>query len=459
MSVAGKSWNGRRVWTSRHALALLCCTLVPWLACARAPTSRPNVIVYLVDTLRADHLGCYGAVTGASPHIDAFAAENALFAAAVAQSAWTRPAVTSLLTGLDPRRHGVEQRLHKVPEALDMLPEALQREGYQTAAFVTSAVVTAQFGFGQGFDLFRQRGKESIEPTRPTSEWVHEQAVRWLGRRDRDRPFFLFLHSLDPHMPYTPPEPFRRRLAAHADPRAGAKDRVVALRDGALPASPGDEDELGALYDAEIAANDAAFGRLIASLRELDLYDDLLLVFVSDHGEEFLDHGGWEHGATLYQEQLHIPFLLRAPAGLGAGRVVTTAVRQVDLAPTVLDILGKQIPAGMDGRSLVPLLRGASPPPVPAFASLDLDGRRIESVALDDRKLILTLAHDRLRPGLELYSLAADPAEGRNLAAEDPAAVRRLLPLLRRAKVAPEVEQVPLDAELERELRALGYLR
>jgi arylsulfatase A-like enzyme len=429
------------------------------LACGGVPAARPNVILYLVDTLRADHLGCYGSSRGTSPHLDAFAGESALFEAATAQSSWTRPAVTSIFTGLYPRTHGVQQRLQKVPLALELLPELLRRDGYQTAGFVSSAVVTAQFGFGQGFDLLDQREKERIEPTRPTSEWVYEQAAGWLSRRDPRRPFFLFLHVLDPHMPYTPPEPFRRRLAAGVDPGAGSKERVVALRDGTMPSSPADRAELAALYDAEIAAQDAAFGRLIRRLRELNLYDRVLLIFVADHGEEFLDHGGWEHGATLYQEQLHVPFLLKHPEGLGAGRRIAALVRQVDVLPTILDTLGSEAPPGIEGRSLVPLLRGAGVSALPAFASLDLDGRRIESVELGGRKLIQTLAHDRLPEQTELFDLAADPAERHDLADEDPVATRRLLALLERPRRAPEIEQVPLDPELERQLRALGYLK
>lgn len=250
------------------------------LACRPAAERRPDVIIYLVDTLRADHLGCYGYPLETSPWIDAFAAESVLFEEAVAQSAWTRPAVTSILTGLDPHSHGVEERLDALPESFDTLPEILRREGYQTAAFVSSAVITAKFGFGRGFDTFRQRVKETIEPQRTTSEWVNAETLRWLERRDPDRPFFLFLHTLDPHMPYRPPEPFRQRLAPDADPRAGLLENVVALRD-------------------------------------------------------------------------------------------------------------------IQGRSLLPLLQAPSRRPPAAFSSLDLDGRRIESVILKDRKLIHTLAHDR----------------------------------------------------------------
>jgi len=444
-------------------LRLLCAAAVAaCLACRPSAERQPDVIVYLVDTLRADHLGCYGYGRDTSPRIDAFAAESVLFEDAVAQSAWTRPSVTSLLTGLDPHSHRVQERLDGLPESFDTLPEILRREGYQTAAFVSSAVITAKFGFGQGFDTFRQRVKETIEPERPTSEWVNEEALRWLEQRDPDRPFFLFLHTLDPHMPYRPPEPFRRRLAPDADPRAGGVEEVVALRDGLRPTTAHDREEIPALYDAEIAGNDAAFGRLLAELRARGLYDPLLLVFVSDHGEELFDHGGWEHGATLYQELVHVPLLLKLPRGVGAGRRIGEKVRQVDVLPTILDVLDGETPRGIQGRSLLPLLQAPSRRPPAAFSSLDLDGRRIESVVLGDRKLIHTLAHNQRPVGLELYDLASDPGERRNLAAANPDAVRALSWLLeQRARTgAPrKAPPVALDPELEKELRALGYLR
>ncbi|HEX7186541.1 MAG TPA: sulfatase [Thermoanaerobaculia bacterium] len=447
---------------AQRAFLVLWAALAACLACRPAEERRPDVIVYLVDTLRADHLGCYGYPRATSPSIDAFAAESILFEDAVAQSAWTRPAVTSLLTGLDPRSHGVQERLDGLPESFDTLPEILRREGYQTAAFVSSAVITAKFGFDQGFDVFRQRVKETIEPERPTSEWVNEEALRWLDRRRPDRPFFLFLHTLDPHMPYRPPEPHRRRLAPDADPRAGRLEQVVALRDGLRPASARDRKEIAALYDAEIAGNDAAFGRLVADLRARSLFDPLLLVFVSDHGEEFFDHGGWEHGATLYQELVHIPLLLKLPRGAGAGRRIGDTARQVDVLPTVLDVLGGEIPERIQGRSLLPLLQASPRRPVPAFSFLALDGRRIESAVVGNRKLIHTLAHDRRPAGVELYDLVADPGERRNLAAADPAAVQGLSWLLeRRARIGapPQAPPVSLDPELEEQLRALGYVR
>ncbi len=244
---------------------------------------------------------------------------------------------------------------------------------------------------------------------------------------------------------------------------AGSVAHVVALRDGQIRPRPHEADDLLALYDAEIAANDEAFGRLLDQLRSAGLWDSTLVIFVSDHGEEFFDHAGWEHGATLYQELLHVPLIIKDARGRGAGRRITQTVRQVDVLPTVLDLLGRAALRDLDGRSLLPLLSGSPPrsrPPA-AFASLDLDGRRMESIILGRWKLIRTISNGRLPAGSELYDLANDPLERTNRATTDRGVAAGLGGLLERAEhdrgrsTAPG--QVPLDSELEKELRALGY--
>jgi arylsulfatase A-like enzyme len=440
------------------------------LACApggRQATPPLNVLLYVVDTLRADQLRCYGGKRPISPRLDALARESVLFENAVASSPWTRPSIVSLFSGLTPRRHGVHERLDRLPAELAILPSLLQRNGYRTAAFVSSAVITAHFGFDRGFDVFRQEVKEAIEAKRPTSSWIDEQAFDWLARRDRGRPFFLYLHALDPHMPYTPPEPWRRRFAPRVDRAAGSVEHVVALRDGRLSPTAREAEDLLALYDAEVAANDEAFGHLADRLRAAGLWDSTLVIFVSDHGEEFFDHGGWEHGATLYQELLHVPLIVKLPRGKAAGRRIAETVRQIDVLPTVLDLLGTAAPPELEGRSLLPLLAepaataAVSRRPAPAFSSLDLDGRRMESILLGRWKLIRTATHDRLPVGSELYDLAADPAERTNRAAAEPAVAAALGALLRQAdrearRPAP-LGQAPPDPEIERQLRALGY--
>jgi hypothetical protein len=251
-------------------------------------TARPNVIVYLVDTLRADHLGCYGYERDTSPHLDRFAAEAVLFTRTVAQSPWTRASVASIFTGLRPQRHGANRRQDALSKEAITLAELLHEHGYETAAIVTNHNVSPELGFGQGFERYEMLGRRDGQPI-PSSE-VTERSVQFLrGRRD-GRPLFLYLHTLDPHGPYDPPQPYRARFASGVnDPWIGSVKMLRGLQKYELEPTVDETTrrQLVDLYDGDIAANDASFGALVESLRSLDLYHDSLIVFVSDHGEEF----------------------------------------------------------------------------------------------------------------------------------------------------------------------------
>lgn len=431
------------------------------LPSVRSPArDSPNVILYLVDSLRADHLGCYGYGSPISPNIDGFARDATLFERTLAQSSWTRPSVASIMTGRYPREHGVEERWSGLKRTLPAIAPILRRGGYATAAFVTSAVVTDRFGFANGFDDFRQDVKESIEPRMPTSEWVTARAIDWLSRRSDARPFFLYLHTLDPHMPYTPPAMFRDNFAPAANPASGSFEHVVGLRDGKLKPGARDSEEITALYDAEIAANDAAFGVLLGYLRARGLYDSTLIVFISDHGEEFLDHGGWEHAATLYQEMLRVPLIVRFPGGRAAGMRCRAVARHVDVLPTVLDIAGLQSMPGVAGRSLYAALNERLESDPISYATLSVDRRKIDCLVARGWKLIQVSRHERLRPGIELYDIENDPGEKVDCSLTRRVIVDALLSTLRShptSHMSAPADLVPIDPQTERELRALGY--
>jgi arylsulfatase A-like enzyme len=224
--------------------------------------------------------------------------------------------------------------------------------------------------------------------------------------------------------------------------------------------------DLTALYRAEVAYTDARLGDFLERLEALGHRNDTWIVMVADHGEEFFDHGWWEHGKTLYAEQIHVPLLMRLPGGRLTGQTVRTAVRQIDLMPTLLDGLGLPADSSIDGRSLLPLFASDhSPAQVPSFASLDIDGRRVESVIDRELKLIETFEYSHPRnhhPGIQLFDLSVDPGERVNLASRRPIAVRYLQSKLRaeRSRAGQGLEPRPaiLDAATEEELRALGYL-
>ncbi len=426
---------------------------------ARRPPQRPNIVVYLIDTLRADHLGVYGYERPTSPNIDRFAADAVLFTAARAQSSWTRPAVVTLLTGLLPQSHGVEGRADVLPDSVGTLAEILAGEGYETVGVVTNGNVGATFGLDQGFDHFRHLS-ESSERTEMhrLSDHLNEWVFRWLaGREDAGRPFFLYAHATDPHLPYTPPEPFLGRFAAGVDPSIGLRENARAITEG----REAPEDVRAALvdlYDGEIAFNDHHFGRLLDHLTARGLYDSSLIVLVADHGEEFLDHGGWEHGKTLYSEQLHVPLIVKLPGGEAAGTRVETTAGQVDVLPTILDVLAVEAPAGLDG---VSLLRNWTVEGRPSFASLNLGGRHMRSVGARGWKLILDSSDFTHSEPVELYHLAADPRETEQLSRERPFEREFLSQVLGRLdleRVAVAGTEAEIPEELRKQLEALGYL-
>jgi arylsulfatase A-like enzyme len=424
---------------------------------ASVPAGRPrNVILYLVDTLRADHLGCYGYDKPVSPAIDAFARESTLFRDAVAQSPWTRPSAASLLTGLWPGTHKVNGRRDALaPEALT-LAEVLKGRGYRTAAFVTNGNVAKSFGLGQGFDTYELLPRRAHAATD-----VNAKAEAWL-EAGAGEPFLLFLHTVEPHSPYDPPPAFRERFAPGIAEGVGKRRWLKRLAQGQIPVTPGVLRQLLALYDAEIAAGDAAFGELVTLLKRRGLWEETAVVFVSDHGEEFHEHGDWEHGKTLHAEVLEIPLIVRLP-GLGAGRTVARQAQHIDVLPTLLAYLGIPVPERVEGRNLLPLIAGEPDAALlgddRVFSWMEIDGRRGGAVSTPDWRLI-----DLAAPGseLDLFDRWRDPGESRDLAAERPVAVGYLRALLKARTQERhnglKAGEGAVNEELREQLRALGYV-
>jgi len=415
-------------------------------AVAEKRSRRPNIIVYLVDTLRADHLGCYGQPKPISPRIDDFSREAALFEHTVANSSWTRPAVASLFTGLWPRSHNTIGGRGKLSPDATTLAEVLQVAGYRTASVVTNPNVSAAFGLDQGFEYYRFESR--------LSDWVNEEARRWLDSYWDGAPFFLYLHTKDPHDPYDPPAEYRRRFAPGVPPDLPTRP------DAETP--PHRASDYLALYAADVAFNDDQFGRLLDSLRERGLYDDALIVFVSDHGEEFQEHGGWQHGKTLHAEQVNVPLIVKLP-GQRKGSRIPELTQQIDLMPTILDYLGLEPQPGLEGRSLLGLIEGETPPAgarEPIFSYLGLGGLWRTSVVAGRWKLIQRRPRRQLASN-SLFDTRADPGELRDLAELNPVTVGYLATLIQERLLRPgrlRAEDAILAPELEAELQALGYL-
>jgi arylsulfatase A-like enzyme len=434
-------------------------------ASSAVPGNRANVVVYMVDTLRADHLGCYGYPRPTSPEIDRFAGEATLFTAARAQSSWTRPAVASIFTGLYPQVHGTNQRQSALPAEVAPMAELLTGAGYRTAAVITNGNVGSEFGFARGFASFvwLQERADRVA-VHESADAVNERAFAWLQENAGAGPFFLYLHASDPHGPYTPAAPYRQRFAPDVtDPELGSNASILEIGKSRVPVDPSRLAGLEDLYDGEIAFTDAAFGRLLARLRELDLYDSTVVVLVSDHGEEFLEHGRTGHGKSLFQEQLAVPLVIRFPDGRGRGRRIAATARQIDILPTLLAYLGEPVPEEVQGHSLLPLLDRAEVDPlaVPWYAYLDVDGREIESVSVAERKLIDYLTDDGPRGKFELFDLARDPHERSDLwltASVWGGYLDSLLLYRRHSWRSLAAPQVEAGEELRRRLRAAGYL-
>ena len=419
---------------------------------------RPNVVVYLVDALRADRLGPYGCERPLSPRLDAMAADGIVFTDVVAQSSWTKAAVASIFTGMWPRAHGVNGPDDRLPDGMATLPELLHAAGYDTAAVVANAYVGRPFGFARGFDHF-----EFIDHENGRSEVLHERAAAWLdARRGDPAPFFLYVHTIDPHAPYAPPPDLRRTFAPEVeDPSVGRVETVRGLVLGTVQATDDLGRDLRALYDAEVAANDRSLGLLLDELDRLGELDDTVVIFTSDHGEAFGEHDTWTHGLDLYHEVLAIPLVIRLPRALGAGQRVADTVQHIDLLPTVLGLTGTPPPGReLDGRCLVD---GAghvrSPGARPVMSYLDYWGRTGAAVVDGGWKLIRPLSVD-FGTRDELYDRGADPHEHANLAPSRPVRSGWLGARLGSAlEIRTAGETTEVDEATRRQLEALGYMR
>lgn len=356
----------------------------------------PLVVVYLVDTLRADHLGLYGYKRGTDPELRRFARDAVVFDSAIASSSWTKPSVASLFTSLPASDHRCVQFYAPLDPSLVTLAERLGEAGYATGAVVANRLVHAKDGrFDQGFAYFAS----PPEPQR-AAEAVDE-ALRFLEDR-RGLPTFLYVHTLDPHSPYSPPPPFDRRYGPAPTPaRPAAEPYHYRKRE--------DLARIVAQYDGEIAYGDREFGRFLQALKEKGLYDRALIVFLSDHGEEFLDHGGWVHGHTLFDELVRVPLVVKYPGNRHGGRRIGRQVQLIDVLPTILNTQGMPVPAApaVAGRPLEESFdaAGAERPAV-------LETKYREYVAYGAR----TRAHKYVRqvgpqPRELLFDLARDPRE------------------------------------------------
>jgi arylsulfatase A-like enzyme len=463
-----------------------------WLllaACGADTPRRPNVLLVVVDTLRADAVGVYGSEWGSTPFLDDFAREGIVFEEAQAPTPMTAPSHASLFTSTHPASHGIWNEVHlgptktvypELPPSALTLAEVLHAEGYETAAFADGGWVVEERGFAQGFERFESVSRGVVDRVR--------SAMEWLDHRDDERPFFLFLHTYEVHAPYLPPV---RHQRSHAGSYSGPLLEVVRrarafAESGAVKSQYADIHErffqplfpqlgaadarfLRALYQAELALVDEQLAQLVAAMRRSGLLDDTLVVITSDHGEEFGEHGFYGHG-QVFAEHLRIPLLIRGP-GVSTG-VRRDPVTLVDIMPTLLSHLGLETPAAAVGRVLD--LAGAGPEPAlrPLVAETLWRQRRLQSVQVGAMKAMLGYGPGSAEPLFGwVFDVSVDPGELRDISAGEAGAeflgrsrevlrtwsedARRHRELYFAERADREIEDF---GERVEELRALGYL-
>lgn len=364
----------------------------------------PLVIVYLVDTLRADHTTPYGYARDTTPELAAFARDAVVFEQAIAQASWTKPSVASLMTSQLPGRHRAVQLRDTLDAGHTTLAEMLAAKGYATGAAIANSVIYGVgTNFEQGFDFYAGLHGAGDRPSKLVdADVVVDAGLGFLDAR-RGFPRFLYVHTMDPHVPYAPPSPFDRKFDPPPAPGRQAADPRSDYQE------PLDRDRLIAQYDGAIAFGDREFGRFVRELKSRGLYDRALVVFTADHGEEFLDHGQWTHGKTVFDELVRVPLLVKFPQGRHAGARVRQQVQSVDVLPTILQALDLPVPAPpvIAGRPLQAVIAGGAPEP-PAVSEISHRGFVAHGMRTSADKYI-----QRFSPQEdELYfDLAKDPKE------------------------------------------------
>ncbi len=438
----------------------------------RTVTAPPTVVVFLLDTVRRDALGCYGHPANPTPNIDAVAADGVKFDQAVSTSGWTLPAVASLMTGTWPTIHGALGRgvwLTPVRPELPMAAEVLKEAGFETVGFANAAFVSPMLGIDRGFDLFDHRFTYNWD-TRRADETV-DAAIEQLRRR-RSRPCFYFIHLFDAHLDYDAPAPYMERFCGGRSqpPTPLTLEDILDLQtgpEGRDPPSIEDIRYVRGAYDAEVAFADANVGRFINELKALGLYERSTIVITSDHGEEFWEHGGFEHGHTLYDELVLVPLVIKPPAGIDpAQRIVGPQVRLLDVMPTVFEILSVETPATFEGVSLMPFVRGESGRDLDALCESTLYGPSFIALRGPRYKYVHRLDAGGNGSGA-LFDWRNDPGETTDLAAEMPEVAADLRAQLvrmhngnaARAERMSKLKPVDLSPARIRQLRSLGYIR
>jgi arylsulfatase A-like enzyme/Flp pilus assembly protein TadD len=402
--------------------------------CWASAAAKPNVLIVTIDTLRADHVGCYGYRQGQTPNIDSLAADGVMFKQAYTPVPITLPSHTVIFTGTYPMLSGMHDFSgNRLGANQPTLASILHDNGYQTGAVIASAVLDSRFGLNRGFDFyydhfdFNRLLETNLDSMERPANQVVDEAIRWLNQGHR-KPFLLWVHLYDPHHPYNPPAPYSETYKTHP-------------------------------YDGEIAFADSQLGRILTFLKTKGLYAHTLIVLLADHGEGLGEHGEKTHGFFIYNSTLHVPLIFKLPAP-GAHRQVTQPVSTVDVLPTILNELRIPVPKVVQGRTLAEAIAGKTADGSPIYSEtflprLHFNWSELRGLQDDSYKFI-----DGPKP--ELYDLGSDPRELHNLFTGKPAVSQALRSRLdsvvsKYTQGQGMAEKTPLDPALAERLKALGY--
>lgn len=445
----------------------------------QAAGATRRVILISIDTLRADHLGCYGYDRETSPHIDALAADSAKFDNTYAASPWTLPSHVSLFTSLYGVHHQVYYDDETIPVELVTLADRLRKAGFSCGAITGGGFVSSIYGFSKGFDVYSE-GEGGVFH-QDSAERVFGSASAWIEQH-KDRDFFLFIHTYQPHSPYACPPPYKvmflneRSKVGHIDliGHLGGKNSIF------KPLPEDERQNIVDLYDGEIRyTDDKLLGPLMARLKEMGLYEETMIVFTSDHGEEFFDHGGWGHGHSVYDESLKVPLLIKFPGSKFQGESWENIVSLVDIMPTILDEMRIDFSGSeFDGQSLFPVLERNENEDRTFMADVGanlMNSHIPQRIATNQGKEKL-IVNQKFTPQdldffafpppptdpVELYDLRLDPGEKSNKVNEKTGFVSRLVKELNdyySQAQKRKVGKARVDERLRNQLRALGYLK
>ncbi len=460
---ASKKW----VWAVMGAVVVLGLAAGGGFYVLSAPPVD-KVILISVDTLRADHLGCYNPSVKGTDSIDALAGEGVLFEDAVANITKTTASHACMLSGWYTWSHGVRANNRVIPQEVVLLPEILKEHGWTTGGFVSLSTVKGIYGFTRGFDVYDDQmtilGPAATGNTERRAMETIDKSLAWLGQH-RNEKAFLFLHLADPHGPYWPPQPYQRDLPKPRPDRTlplGSHNYVVnAIPKYQVIRGHKEIDYYAMRYMAEIRYVDDSLGKFFNTLKEWGIYDKSLIIFTSDHGEALGEHGQWfQHGSSLYFEQAEVPLVVKYPEIKPAR--VKGLIELVDIPPFILEYLGIEVPGHIEGKSFLAWTRDpALEPDKLWYGDITVKEFDITGIQVEGMKLLYESGSKRH----QLFNVSEDPAESRNLASSYPEIVdkldyqRKLFISTRRGLKSHRPRLPPEQRRKEREaLRSLGYL-